>query len=176
MNMGRKRQKALAHSPRRQTDLAASARSLHDDVQAPEWSGPVWGSGMIVPVGCGLLSCHTLARSSHPEPAACSFPAATSRPWAAPGQAKQSVKPPVSITRPGQRMCVLETERLSPSPPFSGEGAQSLVHSETGSFCQHRAFPRSLRAKSDQAWNNGRATFSRKAACPFPVPVLAQHP
>lgn len=162
MNVSRKRQKALAHSPRRQTDLAASARSLHDDVQAPEWSGPVWGSGMIVPVGCGLLSCHTLARSSRLEPAAGSFPATTSRPWAAPGQAKQSVKPPVSITWPSQRMCVLETERLSPSP-FSGEGAQSLVHSETRSFCQHRAFLRALQAKSDQAWNNGRATFSRSA-------------
>lgn len=174
MNVGRKRQKALAHSPRRQTDLAASAWSLHDDVQAPEWSGPVWGSGLIVSAGCGLLSCHTLARSSRPELAAGSFPAATSRPWQP--QARQSVKPPVSITWPSQRMCVLETERLSPSPPFSGEGARSSVHSETRSLCQHRAFPRSLQAESGQARNNGRAAFSRKAACPFPVPVLARHP
>lgn len=178
MNVGRKLQRALAHSPRRQTDLAASAWSLHDDVQAPEWNGPVWGSGMIVSAGCGLLSCHTLARSSQPELASSSFPATTSLlPWAArpPGQARQSIKPPVSITWPSQRMCVLETGRLSPSPPFSGEGARSLVHSETRSFCQLRAFPRSPQAESDQAWNNGRETFSRKAVCPFPVPVLAQH-
>lgn len=177
MNLGRKRQKALAHSPRRQTDLAASAWSLHDDVQAPEWSGPVWGCGVIVSVGCGLLSCHTLAQSSHPELAAGSFPASTSQPWAArpPGQARQSVKLPMNITWPSQRMCVLETERLSPSPPFSGEGTWSLVHLKTRSFCQHRAFPRSLQAESDQAWNNGRPTFSRKAVCLFPVPILAQH-
>lgn len=117
---------------------------------------------------------------SHPGTellAAGSFPASTSQPWAArpPGQARQSVKPPVSIPWPSQRMCVLQTERLSPSPPFSGEGARSLVHSEARSFCQHRAFPQSLQAERDRAWNNGRATFSRKAACPFPVPVLAQH-
>lgn len=91
-----------------------------------------------------------------------------------PRQARQSVRPLMSIPWPSQRTCVLQTERLSPSPPFSGEGARSLVHSETGSFCQHRAFPWSLRAESDPAWNNGKATFSRKAAQPFPVPVLAQ--
>lgn len=61
------------------------------------------------------------------------FPAAMSQQWGdvvhVPSQA--ICQPAVSIAWPGRRMSALETERLSPSPPFSGEGAQSFIHSET---------------------------------------------
>lgn len=61
------------------------------------------------------------------------FSAATSQPWGdvVPMPSQAICHPPVSIAWPSRRMSVLETERLSPSPPFSGEGAQSFIHSET---------------------------------------------
>lgn len=110
------------------------------------------------------------------------FPVETSWWWGdvVPMPSQAICQPPVSIAWPSRRMFVLETERLSPSPPFSGEGAQSFIHSETRLINSTprpaRVLP--LQAESDQAWNNGRAVFSRKVALPFPSPCLssAQHP
>lgn len=132
-----------------------------------KWSGPVWGSGAIVSVGRGLSSCRILAQGSHPE-------AATSQPWGdvVPMPSQAICHPPVSIAWPSRRMSVLETERLSPSPPFSGEGAQSFIHSEArlinNVLLPARVLP--LVSASLKQWEN---TFSRKVAVPFPSPCLS---
>lgn len=102
------------------------------------------------------------------------FSAATSQPWGdvVPMPSQAICHPPVSIAWPSRRMSVLETERLSPSPPFSGEGAQSFIHSETrlinNVLLPARVLP--LVSASLKQWEN---TFSRKVAVPFPGPCLS---
>lgn len=138
-----------------------------------KWSGPVWGSGAIVSVGRGLFSCRILAQGSHPEAAAgsflsCNIPAmGRCGPHAKPSNLSPSREH--HLAQP-KDVCAGD-ERLSPSPPFSGEGAQSFIHSETrlinNVLLPARVLP--LVSASLEQWEN---TFSRKAAVPFPSPCL----
>lgn len=160
MNVGRKRQEALAPSLQQQTDLAASAWWLHGDVQAPERSGAVWGSGVIVPWGVGsppVTPWHGAATRAG------SCPAPTSQ--ARPG----NVRAAVSIPWPGQRMCEQSQSSsqlllLFPekAPALRGTGKAGAAAS-TGP-CEQKGTEGTM----------GQQLLPGKQ--PFPVAVSAQQP
>lgn len=109
------------------------------------------------------------------------FPAAPSQQQgdAVPTPSQAICPAPVRIPWASQRMSALQTERLSPSPPFSGEGACSCSHSEAASLaallCRRHPSP-GLCRQSHPPWNNGTAASARKRLCPSPLPISARHP